>query len=186
MKAARSGGDVFRMKEAPILYGWGPLVYLSSLLDSMVAGRSTRRWNASATSRHSATSSTGRNAPRAKPSILRVTPMRFQSRHSPNVAAMPSYVSNGSMPSSATLPNDTASAGVIDRRCSISTASQISLDMRSHSRGPRSSKTEAPPLDHSAVLVEVLEANRPQRSHERTRAHARSIAMVMRPDIPAG
>lgn len=42
----------------------GTSFYLPSLLDNPVAGRSTRRWNASATSRHNATSSTGRNAPR--------------------------------------------------------------------------------------------------------------------------
>ena len=42
----------------------GTSFYLPSLLDSMVAGRSTRRWNASATNRHSTTSSTGRNVPR--------------------------------------------------------------------------------------------------------------------------
>lgn len=41
----------------------GTSFHLPSLLDSMVAGRSTRKWNALATSRHSATSSTGRNAP---------------------------------------------------------------------------------------------------------------------------
>lgn len=107
--------------------------------------------------------------------------------YSPNVPAMPSYVSIGlGSPASVTSFNADASAGVTGRRRSISTASQIPLDMRQPQQRPTRVETEAPPLDHSAVLVEVLEANRPQRSHERTRAHARSIAMVMRPDIPAG
>lgn len=34
----------------------GTSFYLPSLLDNSIAGRSTRKWNASATSRHSATS----------------------------------------------------------------------------------------------------------------------------------